>query len=472
MSIVSLVYRVFKTRSVPLGLLNRVKLKDVQQRNGRLVHSGAASAGGPLADMSIAMPSDVIEHEEVPSDAQEMPRMVDMRNGQKVPLIFSEIEMIRRLARLRQYMADNGIGATVLTSMHNVNYYSGFLYTSFGRPYGVAITLDKCITLSAGIDGGQPWRHSFGHNYTYTDWQKGNFYHAIQKALGKVNGKVGLEFDTLSLDCFKQFQEILPNNPKVDIARPTMRMRMIKSPEEIQVIRNGARIGDLGGAACVEALHEGIPEYQVALAASEAMVNEIARTYPHSELRDTWTWFQSGLNTDGAHNPVTTRRVKQGDILSLNCFPMISGYYTALERTLFLGHALPEYERIWNINCEVHRRGLELIRPGARCCDIAAELNDIYRQYDLLQFRSFGYGHSFGTLCHYYGREADLELREDVTTVLQPGMVVSMEPMVMIPEGRPGAGGYREHDILIVKKDGAENITKFPFGPEHNIIKK
>ena len=50
-------------------------------------------------------------------------------------------------------------------------------------------------------------------------------------------------------------------------------------------------------------------------------------------------------------------------------------------------------------------------------------------------------------------------------------MVVSMVPMIMIPEGNPGAGGYREHDILVIGKDGAENITKFPFGPEHNIIK-
>jgi creatinase len=50
-------------------------------------------------------------------------------------------------------------------------------------------------------------------------------------------------------------------------------------------------------------------------------------------------------------------------------------------------------------------------------------------------------------------------------------MVVSMEPMIMIPEGNPGAGLYREHDILVIGKDGAENITKFPFGPDNNIVK-
>ena len=102
--------------------------------------------------------------------------------------------------------------------------------------------------------------------------------------------------------------------------------------------------------------------------------------------------------------------------------------------------------------------------------DIAAELNDIYRDHDLLRYRSFGYGHSFGVLSHYYGREAGVELREDIDTELVPGMVVSMEPMIMLPEGMPGAGGYREHDILVVTEDGARNITGFPFGPEHNIV--
>ncbi len=49
-------------------------------------------------------------------------------------------------------------------------------------------------------------------------------------------------------------------------------------------------------------------------------------------------------------------------------------------------------------------------------------------------------------------------------------MVVSMEPMITVPEGQPGAGGYREHDIVVVGENESEDITKFPFGPEHNII--
>ena len=281
-----------------------------------------------------------------------------------------------------------------------------------------------------------------------------------------------MEYDHLSLQNLEKLKFVLPQTDFADISETVMQQRMIKSEEEIELIRNGAQVADIGGQACVEALAEGVPEYLIARHSTHTMVQEIAKRYPDSDLMDTWTWFQSGINTDGAHNPVTTRKVEKGDILGLNCFPMIGGYYTALERTLFLDHASDEHLRLWEINCRVHQRGLELIRPGTRCCDIDLELNEIFAGEDLLQYRTFGYGHSFGSLSHYYGREAGLELREDIETVLEPGMVVSMEPMIMIPEGKAGSGGYREHDILLVTENGAENLTGFPFGPEHNIIQK
>ncbi len=400
-----------------------------------------------------------------------MERTLRIRNGEKVQGTFSRQEMTARITKLRLYMAERDIDAVVLTSYHNVNYFNDFVYCSFGRPYGLVITQDKHVSVTANIDGGQPWRRSFDDNVIYTDWQKDSYFYAIQQELADVNSRrVGLEFDHINLDNKEKMSTALGMPECVDIAAPTMRMRMIKSAEEIAIIKHGAATADIGGAACAEAIAVGVPEHEVALHSTQAMVRYIANTFPHGELMDTWTWFQSGINTDGAHNPVTSKKIESGDILSLNCFPMIAGYYTALERTLFAGHASDAHMRYWNANVEVHEAGLKLIKPGVRCCDIALELNEIFKKHDMLQYRTFGYGHSFGTLSHYYGREAGLELREDVETVLEPGMVVSMEPMIMVEEGNPGAGGYREHDILVIGQDGAENITKFPYGPEHNII--
>lgn len=399
----------------------------------------------------------------------ELLRLQKMHNGDKVKPTFSAAEMERRQNGLRRALTELKLDAALLTSYHNINYFADFLYCYFGRKYAFIVTDKKAISVSAGIDAGQPWRRTFGDNITYTDWRKDNYFHALQQEM-KGAKRIGIEFDHVNLEFHKQLQDAFPGVELVDIGQTTMWMRTIKSAEEIALIKEGARTADLGGEAIRAALKEGIAEHEVALAGTQAMVRHIARTFPHAELMDTWVWFQSGINTDGAHNPVTSRKVQKGDILSLNCFPMIAGYYTALERTMFLDHASDAHLKIWEVNCEVHRRGLELLRPGARCGDVATELNEIYRSHGLLGYRSFGYGHSFGVLSHYYGREAGVELREDINTILQPGMVVSMEPMVTLPEGMPGAGGYREHDILVLTEDGAENITGFPFGPEHNIV--
>jgi creatinase len=396
-------------------------------------------------------------------------------NGEKGTPTFSDAEMTRRLTDIRAHMAQAGIDAALFTSYHCINYYSDFMYCYFGRRYGLLVDHNISTSITAGIDGGQPWRRTFGgRNVTYTDWQKDNYFHAVRTLTAGVK-RLGIEFDHISIDTLNWLKSEFPQMEFVDIASASMRLRMIKSPEEIVHITKMTRIADIGGAACVEAVGVGVPEHEVALHSTATMVREIAKVWPDGELLDTWTWFQSGINTDGAHNPVTSRKIERGDILSLNCFPMVAGYYVALERTLFAEEASDEHIRLWNINCAVHDRGKELLVPGAKCSDIAKELNAMYAEAGLLQYRSFGYGHSFGVLCHYYGREAGLELREDCDTVLEPGMVVSMEPMITVPNHLPGAGGYREHDILVISDDnnkGNVNITGFAYGPDHLIVKK
>ncbi len=403
----------------------------------------------------------------------ERPDFFELKNGSKVKLPFTDKEYQNRLEKIRTVMSNNNVDMTILTSMHNIAYYTGFIYCSFGRPYGCVITQEKIVTISANIDASQPWRRSYCENVIYTDWKKDNFLKAIVSIIGRKDPPktIGIENDHITLDIKEKLNYIFSSSVFKDISKELMKLRMIKSQEEIEIIKNGARIADLGAEEILKNIKVGESELEIAISGRDRMEREIAKTYPDAEYMDTWVWFQSGINTDGAHNPKTNRKLLSGDILSLNTFPMISGYYTALERTLFLDHVDEASLKAWEANVKVHKRGLELIQPGAKCSKICEELNDLFAQLGYLQYRTFGYGHSFGVLSHFYGRESGLELREDIETVLEKNMVISMEPMIMIPEGKPGAGGYREHDILIIKDDDAENITKFPFGPENNVIK-
>ena len=398
----------------------------------------------------------------------ERPQHYRFHQGQKA-LPFTADEYEARLAKLRTSMAEKGIDACVLTSMHNVAYYSGFLYCAFGRPYGLVVTATDNVTFSAGIDAAQPWRRSHGDNITFTDWERNNYWRAVLSVTG--SGKtIGYEADHLTIYQIGLMDEFLAPKTKIDIAPTTMLHRMHKSTAEIELIRAGAQTADVGGYAIRDAIKAGVREIDVAMAGRDAMELEIAKRFPDAEYRDTWVWFQSGINTDGAHNPVTSRALERGDILSLNTFPMISGYYTALERTLFVQEVDPASLKIWEANVAAHEYGMSLLKPGVSCAEVTDKINTFFAERDLLQYRTFGYGHSFGVLSHYYGREAGLELREDVDTVLEAGMVISMEPMLTIADGQPGAGGYREHDILVITEDGNDNITGYPYGPDFNVV--
>ena len=393
-------------------------------------------------------------------------------NGEKTESVFSAAEYDRRLKIAQNCMQASNLDAIVVTSYHNICYFTGFMYCAFGRPYAAVIRADgTTTTIAANIDGGHPWRRSQQNAVNYTDWKKTNFFATLAKRLTGAK-RVGVEYDHLTLQRRMALEEQLPAIEIADIGEQLMWARTIKSQEEIDHITFCTSVANIGGNAVKAAVAPGVPEHEVALASTAAMTRAIAAQFSYAELMDTWTWFQSGINTDGAHNPVTNRKVQAGDILSLNCFPMVFGYYVALERTLFCDHVpTDEAMRIWENLCEVHRQGMAMLVPGAKCSEIAHALNALMHEFGLLKYRSFGYGHSFGILSHYYGREAGVELREDIDTVLEAGMIVSMEPMVTVPEGQAGAGGYREHDILVITEQGNTNITNFPFGPEENIIK-
>ncbi|MAJ23050.1 MAG: creatininase [Candidatus Pelagibacter sp.] len=401
------------------------------------------------------------------------PDFFKLKNGEKSKLPFSKKEYDIRLKKLRDILDKNNLDMIILTSMHNIAYYTGFIYCSFGRPYGCIVTKKEIVTISANIDASQPWRRSAYENIIYTDWKKDNFLKAIVSVIGKNTPpkNIGIENDHVTLEISQKLTSLFSFSKFSDVSKELMKLRMVKSKEEIQIIKNGAKVADIGAEEMIKHIKVGATELDISIIGRDKMELEIAKIYPDAEYMDTWVWFQSGINTDGAHNPKTLRKLISGDILSLNAFPMISGYYTALERTLFLDEIDDASLKAWEANTKVHKRGLELIKPGIKCSEICHELNDLFAQLGYLHYRTFGYGHSFGVLSHFYGRESGLELREDVDTILEPNMIVSMEPMIMIPEGTPGSGGYREHDILVINEEGAENITKFPFGPEHNIIK-
>ena len=81
----------------------------------------------------------------------ERPDFFTLKNGKKAKLPFSNQEYNERVSNLRSIMDKDNLDMIILTSMHNVAYYTGFIYCSFGRPYGCLITKNKICTISANL---------------------------------------------------------------------------------------------------------------------------------------------------------------------------------------------------------------------------------------------------------------------------------------------------------------------------------
>ena len=156
------------------------------------------------------------------------PEYFQLQNGSKANLPFSGAEYENRLLKLRKLMSSASVDAVLLTSMHNIAYYSGFLYCSFGRPYACVVTEDRCVTVSANIDGGQPWRRCHGENLIYTDWKRNNYWRAVKSIIPNAR-HIGIEADHLTLAVRGTMMTMLGDVQIKDLNVDIMALRMIKS---------------------------------------------------------------------------------------------------------------------------------------------------------------------------------------------------------------------------------------------------
>ena len=166
----------------------------------------------------------------------ERPDFFTLKNGDRVKLPFSNNEYDQRIKKLRNIMDKKNLDMIILTSMHNIAYYTGFIYCSFGRPYGCIITNKKISTISANIDASQPWRRSHCDNVIYTDWKRDNFLKAIVSIIGRDDPpkNIGIENDHITLDMREKIGSIFSFSVFKDISKELMKLRMIKSNEEIK----------------------------------------------------------------------------------------------------------------------------------------------------------------------------------------------------------------------------------------------
>jgi Xaa-Pro aminopeptidase len=379
--------------------------------------------------------------------------------------IFSAAEMKRRTERFREVLAARNIDAAVLHSSDNVFYISGVpLLSEWGRPMAVVLTVDGDATLiAAKLEEKNAEHLSWIEDLrTYKDEQPvlDSVLQSIAQflsdhRLGKAT--VGLEQRGIPLGYFRALEAALPDVRMVDITGELEELRLVKSSEELHILRLGAQIAKVGANAFLDALHENTTELEIAARAVHQMNRALSALCPAAHS-STMAYCQSGDHTLTPHLHPTGKRIRRGEIVALNVFPIIWGYLIELERTFVFGEPTQPQQRALEAMNEAFEAGKVAVRPGERLAEVDRLTRAILERHGYGPHIWHGAGHAHGIMIGSAAREERGELRIYSNEILRPGMINSVEPGIYIPD----LGGFRHSDVLVVTEDGHEDISQFP----------
>jgi Xaa-Pro dipeptidase len=226
-----------------------------------------------------------------------------------------------------------------------------------------------------------------------------------------------------------------------------------KTPEEVDAIRLANRVATVGLQAFFENLQPGIPEADVAAAVESAIYREIRHDgIFHSRG---WAMVQSGPNSAcaGRFNRSTGRRLETGDLVLIELATCVNGYWSDLTRTAAVGSPEPTVEEILALAVNAQQAAIDGIHPGISAGDIDALARDKIAAAGLSSYFMHHTGHHVGFRYHDPG----FLVLPGESSILEPGMVVTIEPGVYVPER---GGGARIEDNVLVTESGHEVLSR------------
>jgi Xaa-Pro aminopeptidase len=191
-----------------------------------------------------------------------------------------------------------------------------------------------------------------------------------------------------------------------------------------------------------------------------AMDRALVEQFPDLESFGTVISIASGPRSVIPHGLSTGKRLEHGEIATFNILSQVNGYYVSLERTLSIGPVREDARKPFETVVEAHALGMAAVKPGVSCGEVARVCIEVLEREGYDQHQLHGPGHSCGIMGPFWGREEKGEIRAYNDSILEPGMVVTIEPAIYLP----GVGGFRHCDVLAITTDGYELLTHYDRG--------
>ena len=271
---------------------------------------------------------------------------------------------------------------------------------------------------------------------------------ALKKILAQSKIKrIAFESNNLSYADFRKYSdsfesiEFLPTENIIEL------LRMIKDKEEIIKIKKAAQITTESLKDVFELTKPGMRELDIASELAYTMRKKGAQKEAFDII------VVSGERSSLVHGKPSEKKIAEGELIIIDVGANYQNYNSDLTRTIIMGKENVKQKEIFSIVLEAQNKALEFLKPGVKCKEVDSIARDIIGKKGYGEYFGHSLGHGVGLDIHELPR---VSFSDD--TVLLPGMVITIEPGIYLPE----AGGVRIEDSVLITEEGYEILTWFP----------
>lgn len=349
--------------------------------------------------------------------------------------------MEKRIDRLRERMKEQDLEALLVTHPANRRYLTGFTGTA-----GMVLVTEKNATLLVDFRYVEQAEKQAPHLDVVR--VGGEPFRTVAQLCREWNtSRLAFEQDHLVYSRVEKLKSAMDGVEVVPVGNMVEKLRETKDADELETLRRAAQIADEAFTEIIQEIHPGLRERDIAFRL-EFLLREKGATSSSFDMI-----VASGPRSALPHGVASDRVLEKGDFVTLDFGALYKGYCSDITRTIVLGKPSDRQREIYDIVLHAQQTALEAVHPGVTGRDVDKVARDIITDH--------GYGEQFG---HSTGHGIGLEIHEAPTlsvngeTVLQSGMVVTVEPGIYLP----GFGGVRIEDDVVVTEQGKEVLTHSP----------
>ncbi|NJF24395.1 Xaa-Pro peptidase family protein [Thermococcus sp. Bubb.Bath] len=341
-----------------------------------------------------------------------------------------------RIEKLKEFIAKKELDGVLITYKPNLFYFTGSAPVLGGY---LVVTADEELFLVPQLEYEEARKSS---KVPVEYFKKGADLYEKLKAFNLK--RLGIEGRT-SYSSVQNLKEKIGAEDFALIDDVIKELRMVKSPEEIEVIRQACRIADLAMETAIEEVREGVKEREVAAKMEYVMKMNGAEKVAFDTI------VASGWRSALPHGIASDKVIEKGDLVVIDEGALFNHYHSDMTRTVVVGSPNEKQREIYEIVLEAQKKGVESARPGITAKDVDTAARNVIAEYGYGDYFIHSTGHGVGLEIHEWPGVSQYD-----ETVLKPGMVITVEPGIYIPK----FGGVRIEDTIVITENGAERLTK------------